>query len=72
MSLNETIFKRNFDHGYLLQIPPSIIILHAKLNIAGQQRGLFKAANSEIGRRVAPYCGSVEIRVPERAFCAPL
>jgi hypothetical protein len=53
--------KRNFDHGFPLQIPPSIIILHLKLTIVGRQRGLSKAAHSAIGRRMAPYYGSVEI-----------
>ena len=53
--------KRNFDHGFLLQIPRSIIIQHVKLNTLGQQHGLFKARHSRIGRRTAPYYGSVEI-----------
>jgi hypothetical protein len=56
-----TRLKRNFDYGSLVQIPPSIIIPHAKLNTVGQQRGSPKAAYSRIGRRMAPYYGSVEI-----------
>ena len=51
----------NFDHGYLHQIPPSITILHAKLNTAGQQRGLSKATHSRTGRGMGHYYGSVEI-----------
>src|SRR5260370_11899429 len=53
--------KRNSDHGSLLLIPPSIIILHPKPNTVGPQSGLSKAAHSRIGRRTAPYYGSVEI-----------
>jgi hypothetical protein len=53
--------KINFDHGSLLQIPPSIIILHAKLTTVELPRGLSKAEYSRIGRKVAPCCGSVEI-----------
>src|SRR5216684_5023448 len=57
----ETRRKRNSDHGSLLLIPLSIITLHPKPNTAGQQSGLSKAAHSRIGRRTAPYYGSVEI-----------
>ena len=53
-------FERNFDHGSLLPIHPSIIIPRAKLNMVGQQNGLSKAAYTRIGRRTALYYGSVE------------
>jgi hypothetical protein len=64
--------KRNSDHGSLLLIPLSIIILHLKPNTAGQQSGLSKAAHSRIGRATAPYCGSVEIVCFLRPFYLPI
>ena len=60
--------RRSSDHGCLHQIHPSITILHAKLNTAGQQRGLSKATRSKIGRGMAHYYGSVEIVRFSRSF----
>ena len=59
--LQGTSYKRSFEHGSRLQIPPSIITSHAKLNTEGLQGGLLKVAHFKTGRRVVPYCGSMEI-----------
>ena len=56
-----TSYKRSFEHGSRLQIPPSIIISHAKLNMVGLQGGLLKVAHFKTGRRTVPYCGFMEI-----------
>ena len=50
-----------FEHGSQLQIRPSITIPHAKLSMEEPQHGLSKAADFEIGRRMAPCCGSLAI-----------
>jgi hypothetical protein len=60
--------RRSFDHGYLHRIPPSITILHPKLNTAGQRRGLSKATHSRTGRGMGHYYGSVEIVRFSRPF----
>jgi len=56
-----TSCKRNYEHGSLLQILLSIIILHTKPSTVGLRRGLSKAIRSENGRRAVLYYGSVGI-----------
>jgi hypothetical protein len=64
-----TSCKQIFSHGSLLPILPSIIITRAKLNMRELQHGLFKAENSENGRRMVLCCGFVVIVRLSRLFC---
>ena len=50
-----------FGRGYLPQILPSIIILHATFSTKVLRCGLSKVENSTSGRRKVQYCGSVVI-----------
>jgi len=61
--------KTSFEHGSLLQIRLSIIILHVKLNTVAPEHGLPKAVRSENGRRTDRYCGSVEIVCFSQNIC---
>lgn len=53
--------ERNFEHGSLLRILLSIIILHARLSTVERQGGLFKETHSRNGRRAVLSCGFVVI-----------
>ena len=67
-----TSCKRSFEHGSLLQIPPSITTSLAKLSMEGPLAGLPKVPHIETGRRMVPYCGSKEIVRPSYPFFLPL
>ncbi|KAI9509995.1 hypothetical protein F5148DRAFT_667015 [Russula earlei] len=54
-------YKRKFQHGSLLRIPPSTITMRVKLTLMGPQLGLSKEPCFKIGNRMAPYCGSMAI-----------
>jgi len=64
-----TSCKRSFKHGSLLQILPSIRIMHAKFIMMEPQIGLFEAAHTENGRRMVRYCGFVATVRFFRLFC---
>jgi hypothetical protein len=51
----------SFEHGSLLQIFPSIIILRVALSMTEQQSGLLEVVHSMNGRRMVHYCGSAAI-----------
>ena len=60
--LQETSYKKNSEHGSLLQILPSTITLLAKFSITVLRRGLFTGVYSENGCRTpVPSCGFVAI-----------
>jgi hypothetical protein len=51
----------SFEHGSLLQILPSTIILHVALSTTEQQSGLLAVVHSMNGRRAVHCCGSAAI-----------
>jgi hypothetical protein len=68
-----TSYKKNSEHGSLLQILPSTIILLAKFSIAVLRRGSFKGTYSENGCRMDPSCGFVAIvRISALSICTPV